>query len=837
MNQTERQQMTLFDRLSRWFGLFLLAPLLFIFTIPVAVHISKNPDFGLSVRHLTVVSVDPGGPAEQAGICNGDRLLGVDHKLVSTMVDYFVATAANYDFQPRSYLIRRDGTEFSLSVFPRPPSRSRMIWGYSLWVAGLAFLLMGWWVLSRRNDPVTRNFFVLSLIFAFFLADIPDLPSSAYMTSKEIVRDLMQLLWPVFFLRFFLHFPSLGTLPPPQKTRNRLLLVPVLPLFLLSLYAQAARLDPASSKIVTVVQNGAFVYFMVYFIAGLVIFARKVLRKDRPIQHTKMRVVLFGLVGGLTPFLAGAFLGNVFPNTPIQHWEWLGFSLLLVPFSFGLAILRYGALDTAFVIRYSLTYGSLTLLLLLFYFVVVVVMGNFLATYFQVSSTPLAMVTIAGSALTVMPARRKLQGWIDQAFYPARRANREAIEELGHELSGLLDSQNAAETLLTRLADLYRPERLSLFLTEEKNEQVLREVAGVCDQEPVRPVFTLPHESSLAHFLNEARRPVFAEEFEELRLVPEENGESASFLARLGSELLVPLITGNQLSGFLAFGPKGSGALYTQDDLSNLRFLALQAAALLESRRLYQESLARKQLETELTVAQEIQAQLLPTEPLVLPGIRVCGRMESCREVGGDYFDYFPLDHQSIGFAIADVAGKGIPAALLMTSLRVTFRSEAVRNRRPEEVVSQLNHAVDDLTASGQFISFFYGVLSIGERQLSYCNSGMNPPLLFRRKRQFLETLKKGGPVLGVSPDHRFRSGTLGLEEGDLLLLYTDGLTEERNQEGEFFELDRLVAVVKANLEASIEEIRETIFAAVSDFGGPNRSDDRTVMLLKINSF
>lgn len=827
---------TRFEKLTRRIGLYVLAPLLLILTLPVGVHISQSPDWGMKVRHLVIVSVTPAGPAERAGVMVGDRIWAIEGQNISSMVDYWVTIAGEYRLRSRSYLLRRQGMLLTVDVTPERPSQARMVWGYSLWISGLAFFLIGWWVLSRRRDPVARNFFVLCLIFTFFLGDIPDWPAAGYMTVKEITRDLVQLLWPAFFLRFLLHFPSPGKLPSHQKRRHRLLLLPVLPLFLLSLYAQVSRLDPSISRFVALLQNVIFLYFAIYFVAALIIFARKVLRRDRPIQHTKMRVVLFGLVCGLTPFLAGAFLGSFFPDVPIARWEYLGFSLLLVPLSFGLAILRYGALDTAFVIRHGMTYAAMTALLLLVYFVVVGLLGDFLTEHFHVDTQPLTLATVATTALVILPVRRSVQGWIDRAFYPARRANRAAILALGHELSGLIDSKSAAETLLTRLAALYRPERLSLFLSTD-GDDLFREVAGVCDGQPVRPVFSLPRDSSLAHHMDLARRPIFTEDFEVVESGAGLERESASFLQRLACELLVPLITGNQLSGFLSFGPKGSGALYSQDDLTNLRLLSIQAAALLESRRLYQESLARKQLETELTVAQEIQSRLLPTESLTLPGIRICGRMDSCHEVGGDYFDYFPLDSETIGFAIADVSGKGIPAALLMTTLRVALHGEAIRYRSPEQVVSRLNHALSNLTSESQFICFFYGTYSIGDRRLRFCNAGMDPPILFRHGRPYRETLSKGGPVLGVNREHRYRCGTLTLNEGDLMLCFTDGLTEQTNENGEFFDSERLIDTIEAGLAQPIEQLRETIFAAVSQFGGLERSDDRTVMILRIIPF
>jgi sigma-B regulation protein RsbU (phosphoserine phosphatase) len=208
--------------------------------------------------------------------------------------------------------------------------------------------------------------------------------------------------------------------------------------------------------------------------------------------------------------------------------------------------------------------------------------------------------------------------------------------------------------------------------------------------------------------------------------------------------------------------------------------------------------------------------------------------MQSCREVGGDYFDYFPLDDQTIGFAIADVAGKGIPAALLMSTLRVTFHGEALRSRDPHKVAAQLNQAFCDLVSKGQFISFFYGTYAIGDRCLRYSNAGMEPPILFRRRQGYLESLRKGGPVLGINPDQRYRCGTLKLEAGDHLVCFSDGLTEQTNETGDFFDARRVIETARDNLDLPLEELRETILTAVKDFGGPEQSDDRTIMLLKV---
>jgi len=251
--------------------------------------------------------------------------------------------------------------------------------------------------------------------------------------------------------------------------------------------------------------------------------------------------------------------------------------------------------------------------------------------------------------------------------------------------------------------------------------------------------------------------------------------------------------------------------------------------------RLYQERLERKRLETEMSVAQRIQSNLVPNAPLHLKGSEILGRMDSCREVGGDYFDYFRMDPRTVGFAIADVAGKGVPAALVMTTLRVAFRTAAVRQAAPEDVVGSLNQAICGLGEAAQLVSFFYGIYAAANHRLLFANAGMNPPLLFRSGQDYVERLKKGGTMLGIDRGQCFARGTLDLAQGDLLMLYTDGLVEQPDATGEFYGEQRLIEDVRTGRDLELSAQIDRIFANVDAFGGPNQSDDRTLIQMRIN--
>jgi len=837
MRQLAVYQETTFERITRLIGLYLLAPILMILTLPVLLNIAHKPDYGFSVNRMVITEIAARGPAAQAGLRVGDEIISVDGRALDRMTTWYGTLAARPHNSPLELEILRGPDSRTLAITPTPPGQGMKIRSYGTWVSGLAFLMIGFWVLLRRRDPVARNFFSLCFIFAFFLLDIPDHSGSAYMTGKELVRYLFQLLLPAYFLRFILQFPSPRSRLAREKKKMRLLLVPGWILFGLIVWLFILN-PPLGGLFETVTESLSVVYLLGYFLTGLAIFARRIMRRDRPIQQTKLRVILLGLVCGLTPFFAGMVLANLGPGTSLPQWQYLAFSLLLVPASFGLAILRYGALDSAFVVRASLIYGLLTLLVLLVYLIMVLGLGEFLAGYFQVQTQSLLLVMIAGSGLAILPLRRRIQGAIDDAFYPARRANRRAMTRLADRLTGLIDPTDVIQTLLSNLEELFRPQDIALFLASGEGPAPFRpRVPTSRDPNPRGNSYPeLEADSGLAILLNRIRRPVFAEELEDYLFTGDSDEASLNMLTRLRAELLVPLIAGNRLLGFLAFGPKVSGALYSQEDLANLRALAMQAASVIDSRLLYQASLQRKRLETELEVARDIQARLLPTGPLDTEMFSICGRNEPCRMVGGDYFDYFQLEDGSLGFAIADVSGKGIPAALMMTSLVVSFRREAKAGADPRGVMERLNPVIASVVSAGSFICLFFGIWDPSTGVLHYCNAGMDPPVLFRTRQEFRHKLKRGGPVLGVQSERHYREGTLALERGDRLFLFTDGLTEEQNHLGDFFDTDRLFELVAINPEATPARLIDKIFSAVNAFGGEERSDDRTAMVLEIKN-
>jgi serine phosphatase RsbU (regulator of sigma subunit) len=238
-------------------------------------------------------------------------------------------------------------------------------------------------------------------------------------------------------------------------------------------------------------------------------------------------------------------------------------------------------------------------------------------------------------------------------------------------------------------------------------------------------------------------------------------------------------------------------------------------------------------LDIELEVARHIQARLLPAAALNVPGLDVAGLSDSAREVGGDYYDYFDLGRRRVLLVIADVSGKGVPAALLMSGFRASLMSQDTTNDEPGVLARRVNAFLHGSVEPGRFVTAFFGFLDADSGRFVYVNAGHNPPVLLRADGT-VERLCEGGLILGVMPDPPFTSGEITLERGDLLVLYTDGVTEGADAANEQFGEERLVASVRSARTKSSSDLAHQIVRAVRSFEGAlGPADDITVLVVQ----
>ncbi|MCI0405623.1 MAG: SpoIIE family protein phosphatase [candidate division Zixibacteria bacterium] len=298
------------------------------------------------------------------------------------------------------------------------------------------------------------------------------------------------------------------------------------------------------------------------------------------------------------------------------------------------------------------------------------------------------------------------------------------------------------------------------------------------------------------------------------------------------SVLAVPLKVKNRLIGFMAlFNRKGGD--FTPEDQRLLSIVGMQSAQTIEAARLYEEEKRAAAMEEDLRAAKTIQQNLLPKALPEIPGFEAAGFMIPAKEVGGDYYDFLALPEGRWGFVVADVSGKGLPAAFLMSNLQGTVRSQSGMTGSCAQCVVMANRMLKLSVSPGQFATLFLAALDPVQKTLSYCNAGHNPPYLFKPDGSFRE-LTVGGPLLGPFDGLEYAEEKLQLASGDVLVIFSDGVTEATSETDEMFGEARLIETVKPVLNKSAQEILAAITDVVRRFAGnAPAADDLTLMVIK----
>jgi phosphoserine phosphatase RsbU/P len=312
-----------------------------------------------------------------------------------------------------------------------------------------------------------------------------------------------------------------------------------------------------------------------------------------------------------------------------------------------------------------------------------------------------------------------------------------------------------------------------------------------------------------------------------------------SVQTRIRGVLAVPLRVDNRVTGMLAVTTLEPGRDWGADAVQLLSIVASNSAGVIEQARLRVEAQKmevlekeRQQMERELNLARDIQMGLVPSKPMVSGPWEAHGLVIPARQVGGDYFDYFPINDTRFGITIADVSGKGVPAALLMSNLQASLRAFCDGHRSLPEAVRLLNHSVARAGSSGKFVTLFYAEIDHERGTLHYTNAGHNYPLL-RRADGTVEMLDRGGLILGIFEGAEYEEIEIPFGPGDRLLLYSDGISEAEDTSGGQFSDERLMELWKTCGTKPTGEIIPCLFHSVERFRGTaGQSDDMTALVV-----
>ncbi len=744
-------------------------------------------------------SVDAGSPGDAAGLRPGDVIITPEEQKKDPLSSS--PLAAGEPGVPLAIERERDGQRQAVWLVPqRAPAAERRFRAINFAVAA-SFLLLGGWVWSERRDPLTRTFYLLCLAFTLLPA-----PPHLRVTPAALYEALLmtsQIFLGPLFSHFFALFPEGG------RPRARWWVLTMYAAATVSFVCYAAvKIGDASGlgrslePLLTVVSVAQGAVAVLGLLGGLVLFALAFFRAETSDARRRLRVAFIGTLVGALPFalLIGMHNLSHAPSLPGERWA-VPF-IVLVPLSFGWAMSVHNVFDFRVALRAATRAAGALLGAGVLYFV-----GEWMAASWWPAAG--AGVTGAGLALAALlaalagPARawlgiagRRLvpiaDEWTLADYAPAGETEEELLqggcEAVVHALR--VDGCTALRwegggTVVARAGGLVAP-ALSPAASE-----ALRHVTG-------------PHEPG------------------ELKL----SNDDRDALEHAGARWLVPV----NAEVALALGRRFAGAWLSRVESRALERVARQLAVNLENLALRRSARDHGAFAREMRQAKEVQVRRLPRHTPVMPTLDCAASTLATEEIGGDYYDFVETGGREFTLAVGDAAGHGVPAALVLAGVQSRFRDEARRARHPGELLEAMNRDLVALEQPEHFMGLLCARVDAGAGVVRFANAGLTPPLLRRRDGRH-EELTEGGPLLGVQDGARYPLGSAELEPGDVLVVYTDGLSEAA-RDGEPFGDEQLWAVLDRHAHRRAADVLEELMTAVRTWAdGP--MDDLTIVVLK----
>jgi sigma-B regulation protein RsbU (phosphoserine phosphatase) len=816
-----------------------------------------------SQRAFVVANVRPGSPAERSGIRAGDKVVAFDGRPVEDALDQERVWKRHEPGDTVRLTILRPGQPAPLEltgIFRRSSETSGSPGGLREAASRLlrntlplAFAAVGLVILFWHRED--RNVWLLVCFFAGVIA-AAGFPNS-FQTAPAALRPWLEAYHALFLGALGASFYCLCAVFPARSPLDRRL--PWLKWASVALGLAVAgdtNLPDVSRPFATFSRfmgpqaagQLAFGVVLAFLALGLVSLAANYFFAGEPESRRKIRVIFWGTVVGFGPPLIRA-AAQQYGGFRSPDWleMILNAVLLLVPASFAYAVFKQRVLDVPVLLQRSARYVLVQrgfLLLLCF-----VSFGLTLAFAASLPHLPPPVIGMGQSASTALGAvfgtallwtgsqvHKRVSGRIDRAFFRSAYDARVILESLAETSRTATNREALAHLLLNQLGAALQPASLVVYLAANNGD--LEASAGVAPP-ALRTI------SRTSPMLVELARQGGPWELPPAGL--EKDVETAA-LAPLHSGCLVPILgRESRLVGLLALGPRLSDEPYSGEDKRLLASVASQAGVAIENFRLAEaiaEKLeAERRTAREMEIAKEVQSRLLPQTTPDLKTLECAGRCLQAWRVGGDYYDFLELGRNQVGLVLADVSGKGVHAALLMANLQAHLRSLSGLTRSttglitPPDLVrtlQEVNRILWKSTAAQHYATLFFGLYDDSTRRLTYVNCGHNPPMLLRVDGS-VERLKSTATVIGLFEKWECEAREIDLTPGDLLAIFSDGVTEAMRGEEEFGE-SRLLDELRDTSQVSVEQVVTAVFTRVQEFSAGTQSDDVTLLVARVTA-
>ncbi len=815
---------------------------------------------------LEVLDLLPRTTGSPTPLARGDKIVGVGKAIVNSPQDAAKELRKHQPGQTIPYLIIRHGVQDKVPV---PLTSTRVdLQDYSVNVLlALVYLVIGFAVYLRSgNERPTSLFFILCLLFSLYF--MTNLNQVSYFLGAIITQNiggLARFMLPAVFLHFFLVFPrkKMALMQHPFLAP----LLYILPWMFYLRFTLDQFIGDAGAKIDAV----TWIVLGLYYVAGLSALVHGYFSYRDPLMRQRVRILTFGTLIAVIPFLIFK-IGMEELNFQTGLSRLGAVPLAAIPISFGYCVARYQVMQIDLLLKRNLAYGLRSALIWLGYLGGAWWLGGKVLALVPADSPLVAAGTTLAVAAALWPLRSGLQRSLDRRYFHSRENMAGFLEELSKEIPRLIQRDALVNRVGGRLCEVLSLPSLAIYLAGGEGRFPSFALCGAVHEPEAlyhgdgrdtgagdllgedprlrRQPARYPRElllDALARTIEEAGEPFWVDPGQQEQLSGREaitreqvelkaQAREQQFLHEHGIQLLIPMVIQGRLVGLLAM-PLKPGEDYEVHELQLLTIVAGQMALQVENSRLYEEEVAKQKLEEEMAMARRIQARLLPGTIPHLAGVDIGAVNISSKQVSGDYYDLIERSDGKLGIVIADVSGKGMPASILASNLQAALRAQVDTTDSPGLILSRINRQIHASTDPQHFATLFLAIFDPDARSLVYSSGGHNAPVVVRRDGSY-ELLEKGGLPLGAFDFGDYAEGEVTLDEGDLLFLYTDGLTETKGPDGdEDFGEDRLNRLLQDRLETPVTDLIDGIKTDLRLFSGRgDHDDDITMVALKITT-
>ncbi len=792
---------------------------------------SKNVTESLEKQELIILAISPNEPADKAGLKPGDKIIAVNGISVKNIFDFINIINNIPENFPATYTIERNNIIFNTDVYIY--KYFHLIF-YIFFFLGFLFLINGYLVgYSRPKEFTAQIFFLLgcsaSLGFIQYGGAWHYIGIRTFFSYNYLIGEC-------FFYPLFFHFYTIYPLKYNFKKRKIILFISYISVFIINFFFEITRFIPSNTFFAII----AYIFYYAPFlllITGIILFINSYRKIDDIKLKKPLKAIIYGFILGTLGFLYYFFVFYqiiVFYGINFNPLYRIPAMLVLaIPLTFAYSIFKYKILDTEIIVKKIVVFGILTIFITIVYLAILYIIDTILTQY-----TGNKMVLTVASVVIIIFTFDYVKKWansfVDKRFYRKRYNYRNSLLKFTEELPFINNIKDVIEKVNYSIRDAMGISVVKFWIIDKDFVKLMQDYYKIKDKSldssyQIRDnIFKTIYKNNFEH------KFLYNVNLNELNI----RDEYKDFLIKEGIVLSIPILIKDKLIGAINFGKKPFDTPFSDEDIDLLKTIASQTAIIFENSRLKINEAKKRSIEEELKIAKNIQKELIPKSSISISELDISGITEPAKEVGGDFYDFFKIDDNKILVTIADVSGKGVPAALYMTKLQAFIRFASKLFKTPKSILNEVNKQIFKKLEKSYFVTTNLALFDLESKILHLARAGHNPALFFRNN--ICKILDSKGIGLGLDNETIFYNNLEEIEiefkTGDLFVFYTDGLNEAMNTYREEFGINKIIESIKKNINKNAMNIRDELMKEIyTHRANAEQNDDISLLIIKIN--